>query len=377
MITINDMERITVRVPSWVKNEMDRRNDINWSQKVREELVKYLKKDDVPVELRRIIREYKNLEKWDVLKSLFLYAIIYEKTGQPLKTNLSMMFEDRAKKIETEMYEIFERIGIKERYDKVFQDRNFCDVLLDILFEEGIIDELENEVIRSFNSLKDKNQIAKALWHLGLYLDDNSDRTYTCFEDRQMEILFSHIFENPEEIIHMLNKIGIIYYNYFDSRAYTHKNYEIPIYSYKLIRDIQKNPFNYSLYDYGYFKGNIEKILSEKRNREFLKLMKNYDKNFSDDDVLDFKKQFNSQYGENAFEDTLDELVDKGLLICWYWPHRRRAGKRRAQSAMAYYKLSEPGKKYLFEIIFEKRVKDTKNKGELESMIEIYEKPLP
>lgn len=371
---MNQMKRITIRVPSWVKDEMDRRSDINWSQKVREDLIKCLKKEDIPIELRRIIREYKDLKKWNVLKALFLYAIIYETTGQPLKTNLSVMFEDKAKNVETEMFELFEKIGIKNRYDKVFQDRNFCDILLATLFEEGIIDDLEEEVIRSFNNLKNKEQITKALWHLGLYLEKkNLERPYVCFEDREMEILFSNIFEKPEEIINELNKTGIIYYNYYNSIAYSHKSYNIPVYSYRLIRDIQENPYKYSLYDCNDFKRNIEKLLSDDGSREFLKRMKNYDKNFSDNDVLEVKKQFDSKYGKNAFDDTLNELVDKGILICWYWPHRRRAGKRSSQSARTYYKLSNLGKKYLSEIIFKKLVKSKENKGELVSLIEIYE----
>lgn len=369
------MKRITIRVPGWVKDEMDRRSDINWSQKVRDELIKYLKKEDIPIELRNIIQDCKNNKNWDVLKALFLYSVIYEKTGQPLKTNLSIIFGDRAKKIEAEMDGIFEKLGIKGRYDKVFQDRNFCDVLLDTLFEEGIIDDLEEEVICSFESIENKDQIAKALWHLGLYLDDKTDSTYTRFEDRQMEILFSHIFENPEEIIQELNMLGVIYYNYYDSIAYTHKNYDIPIYSYKLIWDTQKNPYKYSLHDYTDFKRNIEELLSDDRIRGFLKRMENYDKNFSDDDVLKSKKDFGSKYGKNAFDDTLNELVDKGILICWYWPHRRQAGKRSSQSARTYYKLSNLGKKYLSEIIFKKIVKSKENKGELASLIEIYEKP--
>lgn len=375
VVIMNGMKRITIRVPGWVKDEMDRRSDINWSQKVRDELIKYLKKEDVPIELRNIIRGYKNDKNLDMLKALFLYAVIYEKTGQPLKTNLSIMFGDRAKTIETEIEVVFEKLGITDRYDKVFQDRNFCDVLLDTLFEE-VIDDLEEDIIHTFENIENKGLIAKALWLLSLYLEVEPDSTYTRFEDMEMEILFSHAFENPDEIIQELNKIGIIYYNYYYSKAYTHKDYAIPIYAYKLIRDVQKNPYNYSLYDFGDFKGNIEKILSEKRNRDFLKwLKKDFDKNFCNDTtVQSFKKQFNSKYGENAFDDTLHGLVDKGLLICRYWPHRRHSGRRSSMSAHTFYNLSGIGKRYLSEIAFEKLVKGTETKGELEGLIEIYEK---
>jgi transcriptional regulator of met regulon len=370
------MKRITIRVPNWVKTEMERRGDVNWSQRVRDELIKYLKKEDVPIELRNLIRGYKNNKNWDGLTTLFLYAVIYEKTGQPLKTNLSIMFGDRAKTIETDMEAVFTELGIKDRYDKVFQERNFCDILLDTLFEEGIIDDLEENVIRTFENVEDKGPIAKALWLLGLYLDVESDNTFTCFEDMEMEILFSHAFENPDQIIQELNKLGVIYYDYYESSAYTHKNRSIPIYAYKLIYDIQRNPYEYSLSDYGDFKGTIEKILSEKRNREFLKwLKKDFDKNFCDDTTVQaFKKQFDPKYGENVFEDTLHELVNRGLLICRYWPHRRRAGQRSSMPAHTFYNLSGLGKKYLSEIAFEQSIKGAENKGDLESLIELYEK---
>ena len=372
---MNDMKRISIRVPSWVKDEMERRTRINWSQKVREELIKYLKKDDAPIELRQIIRGYKNLGKLNLLKALFLYAEISEKVGQPLKTNLSTMFEDKFKEIETEMFGMFEKIGMRDRYDKVAQERNFCDVLLEVLFEEGIIEDLENEVIHTFQGLQNREQIAKALWHLGLYLDENSDKTYTRFEDMQMEILFSHIFEKPQEIIQELNRLGIIFFNFTCTNEYTHKNFDVPIYSYKLILDIKENPSKYSLYDYDNLKRNFENLLSEKQNRKFLKwLKKDYDKNFFDDTtVKTFREDFNSEYGENAFDDTLCGLVNKGFLDCRYWPHRSRAGRRKSMSAHIFFNLSKLGKKYLTEIVFEKIVKGTNNKGELESMIDIME----
>ena len=348
---MNEMKRITIRVPSWVKDELDKKKDINWSQKVRDELIKYLKKEEVPIELREIICNYKNNKNWDILRALFLYAVIYEKTGQPLKTNLSIMFGNKSKEIEEEMIKVFEKLGMKDRYDKVFQDRNFCDVLLDTLFEEGIIDCLEDEIIQSFEDAKNKDKLAKALWHLNLYLKDETDKTYLQFESREMEFLFQYIFEKPEEIIRELNEMGIIYYNYYDSIAYSHKSYDIPIYSYKLIRNVNEDPYKYSLYDYNNFKERIKNILSEKRNRDFLKWLKeDYDKNFYDDTTVQtFKKQFDSKYGENAFDNTLRELLGKGLLICYYWPHRRRAGRRSSMPTHLFYNLSPLGKKYLYE----------------------------
>lgn len=372
---MNGMKRVTIRVPSWIKEELDKRRDINWSQKIRDELIKYLKKEDVPIELREIVRDYKNNKNRDMLMALFLYAVIYEKTGQPLKTNLSIMFRSRAKDIESEMNEKFEKIGIKDRYDKVFQDRNFCDVLLDILFEEGIIDYLEDEIVHSFENTENREQLAKALWHLGLYLHGKTDNTYICFEDREMEIMFQHLFEKPEEIIRRLNKMGIIYYNYYTSVAYNHKNYEMPIFSYKLILDIHENPYKYGLYDYGNFKERIEKNLSEKKNRDFLRWLRgDYERNFYDNTVQIFKKQFESKYGENSFNDTLHELVESGLLMCRYWPHRRRAGRRSSMPAHLFYNLSPLGKKYLSDIVFEKLTRGPENRGELENLIEIYEK---
>jgi len=375
---MNEMKRISVRVPSWVKEKMDKMCDINWSQKIRDELIQYLRKDDVPIELRNIIRDYKNNGKRDVLMALFLYAVIYENTGQPLKTNFSIMFKDKAKNIENKLQEAFEKLGVKDRYDKVFQERNFCDVLLDLLLEEGVIDDLEEEIIRSFENMENKEQISKALYYLGIYLDNKTDATYTCFDGRQMEILFSHLFEKPEEIIRKLNEAGIIYYDYYDSVAYSHKNYNIPVYSYKLILDVYKNPYKYSLYNYSNLKDRIEDILSEKRNRDFLKwLKKDYDKNFYDDTTVQaFAKRFDHEYGKNAFNNTLRELVEKGFLICHYWPDRRKAGKRSSMPARLYYNLSPLGKRYLSEIVFETLVADAENKGELENLIEIYEKHL-
>lgn len=371
---MNEMKRITIRLPGWVKDEMDRQSEINWSQKIRDELIKYIKKDDIPIELTQVIRKLKATKRWDLLKVMFLYAEIYEKIGQPFKTNLSIMFGEKAKEIESEINRIFENLGIKDRSDRVYQDRNFSDVLRDVIFEEGIIDDLEDDLFHSFQSVDNKERYAKALWHLSLYFQEKIDNTYVRFEGKEMELLFSHIFEQPEEILRDLNRWGIIFYNYYDSNAYSHTNFDVPIYSYKLIRSIQENPYNYSLYDRGNIKGSIESVLSDKQNRDFLKwIKKDYEKNFYEENIIQpFKKQFDSLYGEKAFDNTLNELVNKGLLICRYWPHRKRAGRRSSMSSHLFYNLSLLGKKYLSEIVFEK-LKVTENKGEIESLIEIYE----
>ena len=377
-VKMTQVERITIRVPKWVKEELDKRKEINWSQKIRDDLISYIKKEDVPIELRMIIRKYLEEENKDMLTALFLYSQIYETVDQPLKTNFSIMFGKKSKDVENELGEVLKKLGIKDRWDKVFQERNFCDILLDTLVEEGVIDYLEEETTRTFENTENKEELAKALWHLALYLDGKTDNIIIRSEYKKMEILFGHLFEKPKDIIEKLNTLGIIFYNYYDSNAYSYPIYEIPVYSYKLILDVHKNPYKYGLYGYGALKSKTETIISEKKNRDFLRWLKDsYAIDFYDEEKLGkFKGDFNSQYGEGAFENTLNELVRSGLLICLYYPYRSRAGKRSSSPASLHYYLSNPGKKHLYDIVFNKLLKESSNMGELGQLMGLYEKSI-
>ena len=381
---MSEMKRITVRVPDRMKREIDRRADINWSEVVRMCLEKYIKTDDTLIELKNIIKQYKKKKRWDLLKALFLYAVVHDRysdkydLGYLLKSNLSNMFGDDAKKIGDELIELLKKIGVTGRYDKITQDIYFYEALLEILLEEGIVDYLEEITINCFKTIEGERELSEVMYHLGLYLRDRQslDEIYVCFTEKEIKTQFSHLFENYEDIIDNLKRCSIIYENYYDSNAYSYGELCVPIYSYKLIMDIYNNPYRYSLYGYGGLKSKLQNILSDEKNRVFLTWLKsNYSRNFYDEkEIQTFKDEFDKKYGENGFENALNELVKSGILVCKHWPSRSRAGRRKSQSAELYYNLSKDAKAYLYEIVFEKL--NAKNKGELENLIEIYEKNL-
>ena len=382
---MGEMVRITVRVDEWIKKEMDEHTDINWSKKIRDFLKKELRKEDIPVELKNLIDELKTGERWDILKAMFLYAVILDETGQSFKRNLSLMFGNAHEKrygykeIEAEVIRKLNEIGVTSKYDRVFGEKPFYEILESTLMNEGVIEHFESEVVKSLNESSEREELTKALYYIGQYMNfsENMERMSTCFPAKQLEIMFTYVFDTPKDLLLKLNKMGIIFYNYYESNAYSYEEYCVPIYSYDLIKDVTEKPDKYLLYEFIGLKSKLKNALLEERNREFLKFLKaDFAIDFYNETkkIQDFKEFFDKNYGDNAFNETLATLVKSGMLVPYYWPPRRNTGRRSSMPEQMYYHLSPAARKYLYEIVFETLINKNYHEGELRNIIEVYEK---
>ena len=351
-------ERITIRVDNRIKKGMDRKRDVNWPEKIRDFLRKELGKDYVPSKLEMVIEHLKRDGRWDLLKAMFLYAAISD--NSVYKNNLSLMFGgddyNKPEDIENEVVELIRSIDVTDRYDIVRGERPFYEVLQDMLIGTGIIDHFEKEMQDIIS--KERDEVKKALYYIGQYMNFDGDMEgfYTCFPAKQLEILFSHVFDEPKEMLKELNRQGIIFYNYYESNAYSYGEYCVPIYTYELLREITEHPELYLLSEFRDMKSKIENILSDDRTREFLKwLGEDFTMDFYGDIYLSkVKEEFSEKFGKNAFDETLSYLVKEGILVPHYWPHRRSAGGSSSMPARLYYNLTPRAKKCLYEVVFEK-----------------------
>ncbi|QEE16818.1 hypothetical protein DSAG12_02648 [Promethearchaeum syntrophicum] len=364
---MKDKSRITVRVPSWVKEEMDKKNEINWSQIIRNILIEYIKIEDFPLHFRRIVKKHKLSENWDLLKAFYLFSANDDKKS--LRSNLYTVFDERADEIENDLKKTLIDLGIQYKVE-IPKEQNIKENILNILFEEGVISDLEGEIDRLFEHVEIKSKINEAIWYLGLYLKDESDfePNSVSFAGDGLNIYFSHLFDDPEKIINELIKIGVLSQSNYRSNAYSYTIYRLLDQSIKLVKEIQLNPEKYSLTHLD-LSQNIEDLLHHERNRFLIKSL---------DQGLDVHNRYNNtiqdfeeKFGEGSFNDTLDELVKKGIIICNYSPSRKRSGKRGAMRSSLYYKLSKTGEEKLKEYILNRHLQN--KEGKVQSIIELYE----
>ena len=163
-----EMERLTTRIEKKMRDDMKRMKNVNWPEKIRTTIKKEILKDEIAIETTSIVQS--NKDDVILMISFFLYSVILQQMYQPLKRNLKTMIGDRAKEIETKMLSTFENIGITDRHDKTSQDIFFHEVLLQTLFEENIIEIIEDYIKENFNNSPNKDELALALWHLNNYL---------------------------------------------------------------------------------------------------------------------------------------------------------------------------------------------------------------
>ncbi len=371
----DEMDRLTIRLKKKDKKEMQRRKDVNWPEKLRGTISKETKKDKIVSEVTNIVQI--NKDDMPLMRTFYLYSVIYEQMYRPLSKNMEVMFEEKGKEIEQKMLNMFENIGITDRSDRTDNDVCFYDVLLQSLFDEHIIEKIEDHISANLKEHENIDELAGALWYLEPYLRHDTDLPYTVFQDRHLEILFSHVVDDPGKIIHELNSLGIIYYDYTNTNAYNHKNYKIPIYSYKLIKHIREYPYHYSNFIYtGESIDKIRELLKEPRYRNFIKNFKSYDTVITIEESEILKDSFNFNNQPFNFDNVLNDLVRCELLTCTYWAGRSRAGRRSSRAPETRYKLSEEGKGLLSNVLIETIVKNAENKGELEYLVEEFEKKI-
>ena len=370
---MSDFARITVRVSEKMKRQMDSTRDTNWSEIIRRELKKYLIRDIGEIKLRNKIRELLGEGKLSVLKALFLFGQYVGKVD--LNKNLEKIQAVDYENTRIELDNVLDHIGIEHPYSKIGDNSNFCDVLLEIYLEEGIIDILGSQVQKNFQESEMRDELAIGLRVLSYYLEGRHDDANIRMTAHILEIIFSYFYDNPLRIIEELNRLGILYSYLTNTKAYYHLDYYIPIYSYKLLDEIQLKPYEYSLTGPFNFDRNLfEEIMSEERNRELLRFLQGFDNGFKEHELDVLIKDYNYRKGEGVFKTTMRNLIEKGLITPNYSPHRSRAGKRKSSPAIVSYTVSPRIREIFIQSVFRKTSESYEKKGELQILIDLYEK---
>ena len=372
---MSDYARITVRVSNKTKKQMDASRDKNWSEIIRNELKKHLNRDIGEIRLRNKIRDLKAEGNLSVLKALYMFSQYVNQVD--LSKNLEIMHGIDREDTSSELKSTLEHLGIENPYSQIGDGIPFNDALMEIYLEEGIIDLLQEQVEEYFRDSETKNELAKGLRVLSYYIDGHEDDAKIRMITRLVSIIFSHFYNEPLPIMEELNHIGIFFSTTYSSKAYYHHDFHIPIYAYRLLHYIRQSPYMYSLSGPYHLDTNLlEEILSENTNREVFRLLKGFNNSYKESDFEELVKDFDHRNGEGSFKNAMAQLLEKGVVLFEYWPHRSRAGKRSSSPDRITCVIPPKVREMLIQTVLQKTGKDSGDMSELELLVNIYEKQM-
>ncbi len=330
-----------------MKREMERRKDVNWSEVIRRAIREKLQFPEAFQRLEELVRDYVVAKDEVSLRVLHLRATLLSRWM--ITRNIEVMYgRDSLKKAEEALNRLDE-LGLLNRY-YLSENISVSEAIETALFDQGVIDLFTEKLVRSIKS--GSRELQDAVWIISQYesnhiVEDGLLRTF--------ELAFG---EKAKVIIEELMRIGLLYRDLYDSRAYTYYYYRIPDYAMDTLRDVHERPFEYNIYDKGYenLKRRIRELLEDKVFRGFLEWLGGrikYVEAFREEEEA---RKFQQKYGV-SFDEMVSQLVKDHVLIIDYSPHRRRVGRRKSWPAEYIYKLTPDAQKALMECLFERFLK--------------------
>ena len=192
----------------------------------------------------------------------------------------------------------------------------------------GVYDKFEGELAEKlrFHHLKD------AVWLVSQYeydiVPDGFERTY-------------RIMTGTESVLDELVKLGVLYKDYYESRAYNHWFYKVPIYAGAVVeKEAEEKKM--------WVRNNLRELVKTDWFKDFLKWMGGPVKYI---DAYE-EESVKASYKRN-FDADLSELIKKGIVIIDYFPRRRRAGKRKSSPPFWMIKITPTARDAMSELVFE------------------------
>jgi len=307
------MTTITVRVPEWLKKEMSRYKEINWADVIRDSIKRKLAELKQPTMIDDLIKEYIKQKNEIKLRTLDLFANFLKQYY--ILENIKIMYGEEAVDVAQEALSDLSSLGIKKPYDEIGNIE--VSEIISSAFSINDVYDLFEEKLRKRLSNTNK-YIEDAVWLLSQYgsriVPDGFERTF--------KILHPD-FEG--DILNELVKIGILYKDYYESRAYSHLEYKVPTYATSILEEFTAKRIEL-------IKENLMELVWEGWFKEFLEWMSedSYPKVFEAYREDEIKEEYKKRYGRD-FNEILSQLIKKYLVIIDYWPRRRRAGKRKSE----------------------------------------------
>lgn len=328
----------SVRLPREMLERMRERRDVNWAEIIREAIRKTLNEPVLPITIDNLISSLRDAGKWEILFCLYLKAELLNPSY--VLRNLEVRYPKRAAEIIHQSNSILKKNGIDPNLSGSLQGRYLRDLIKDGLLVYGVYDKFESDVREELR--KESLEINKAAWLLAQYFirDLYEEYEYSLWIVphgfiRTLNVMLG--MEDVSDIVKELEKIGLILWDHYESKAYSHEMIRGCDYARPIFKDLS-NDKSYLHY--------TNDLLKDKNFLSFLRWV-SADHGFDFRAVEEYreeeaKKEF---VGSKPFDEILENLIRKGLVLIDYWPHRRRAGKRSSMPPHWVYRLTPIAKR--------------------------------
>jgi len=328
----------SIRLPKELLKRMRERRDINWADALRDAIRSILNEPILPVTLENLIRSLRASNEWEMLLCLYLKAELL--SSHYVLRNLEAMYPGRATEIVDRLNSMLREHGINPNLSGSFEGGFLRDLVKEGLLMYGIYDRFEKEVREKLS--KGNRNISKAVWLLSQYFIDDPHRGYETalwIEPhgfiRTLSIMLGK--EDVTDIINRLVEIGLVFKDYYSSKAYSH---EILVGA-----DYARSIFIEFSTDKSYLSCPADLL----RNVDFLAFLDWLSENHTLDfrAVIEYEEENTKRNfkGSKSFNEVLEELVRRGIVLIDYWPHRRKVGRRSSMPPHWVYKLTPIAKK--------------------------------
>lgn len=327
------MTSITVRVPDWMKAEMDRHRDINWAEVIRSCIRMKLAQFKQPAVIDELVEKYLKQGDEIKLRTLDLFAELLN--VYYILDNIRIMYGDETTNKAQEALDELKNLGIEKPYDKI-GNIEAREAIFYVFDEKGVYSLFEEKILREISHADDC--IKDAVWLLSQYdyriVPDGFERTFKILHP-----------DFSGDVLNELVKIGILYKDYYDSRAYSHWWFKVPSYARLLLEEVAKGREEF-------VRENLKKLIKAEWFKDFLKWMGSTTKWIIVYEEEKVKTEYKELYGKDL-DEVLSILVKEGILIIDYDPRRRRAGRRKSQPSYWILRITPTASKVMsFDILF-------------------------
>jgi len=327
----------SIRLPRELLERMRERKDVNWAEVVREAIRRVLNEPFLPVTLERLIRELRDSDQWKLLLCLYLKAELLD--PQYLVKNLDVVYPGEGGEIASRLDALLRERGIEPDLRGSYGGKSLRELVKEGLLLYGVYDKFEADVREKLE--RASWEVRRATWLLSQYLIEDPYRGYEASLRvvphgfiRTLGLMLER--ENVTGIVDELVKMGLVFWDYYSSKAFSHEelvgaDYARPI----LVEQFMSKILSYS-----------SDLLRNEKFLAFLKwILRGYSLDFRA--VVEYEEEeAKREFGDpKLFDEVLKDLVKRGIVLIGYWPHRSRAGRRSSMPPHWVFKLTPIAKK--------------------------------
>ena len=381
------LERITIRITKELKMELERNNDKDWYEIIRQYLKTELSKSEILKKIQNLLEEYKNdpTNGEFLIRALYMYVVIGNDNLEYTKTTLKQMFptKDTLDLLVDEMYSNLKNNGIEKLYLPTPSNMTIKEAFFLIFDQMGITYKYQNQLQQQLKSTSE--EVKTAVWLLSQYIYQNYTlEEYDKYHFKPLiiptgfERTLAYLFGNntkitnddfAESVADKLVEFGLLYDSYYSSNAYGYSEFVIPPYAQFILEEW----FNISL-DRNSSVDDIY-LLNPCFKRTYIKqkfadLFKNDDRNIKTilkwlDRPLEMVSEYQEEeeiqkkLGIQNYASIIQTLIQNGIILIEYFPYRSRAGKRSSEPARFYYRYTPVARESLKDVLLDEFLQDS------------------